>query len=540
MWTPSTRNPSSPRSTSAGPVPSLIVRGLPSSRPSRSGDDGQAPGPRGGSPATPEPPLQRETPDSCCRLSQVPRRYDPGVIARRVRSEALAVLDLATSSLLAGAVGAATILRRFGPRSDRGGPAKLLALEGTYSLETVLARKIEHAITGRDLEGFFDHVWSVHPAVGASPAHSARYAAGPPSSVSINSRHTVIEGNVALFRRLRWLPRTNFLAAQAVLISRLCRLIRHENVSIIWSGDPYYLGLLGFVLASATRLPVVVSVYGNFDAMYEATGSVAYPRLIPWRWLEKRVERWVLGQADLVVAGNEDNLQFALRNGATEDRATVFRPAHWIHPDHFDVEPEDRRTSGRELGLGTRPYMILIGRLIPLKHPEDVLDVLSRLRRCGRDIVAVFVGEGAMLQELERMAAEMGISGDVVFAGNRDQPWIAKALSSAAVVLSPYTGLALIEACLSGTAVVAYDVEWQAELVSSGETGLLVPYRDTASMAEAVCSLLDDPAYAAVLGRQARKRAREMMDRKRLLEHQRSSYASVLSEPGHRRTRARR
>ena len=462
------------------------------------------------------------------------------MIGSRLRKGGLAAFDLVASSLIAGAIGSASMLRALSRRRPSARPPKLLALEGTYSLETVQARRIEHAITGRDLQGFFDHVWSVHPVVGASPDHSEASSVGMPSCVSLSARHTVIEGKVAQSRVLHILPRTNFSLAQAVLVVKLGRLIRREDVSIVWASDPYYLGLLGLTLGRAHRLPVVVSVYGNFDAMYEATGSVAYPRLIPWRWLEKRIERFVLSRADLVVAGNENNLQFALSNGAIEERSTVFRPGHWIHPDHLDVEPELRRRPPAELGLGERPYLILVGRLVPLKRPDDVLAVLARLRASGRDIVAVFVGDGPMRQQLEDMARDMGLAGDVVFTGNRDQHWIASALASAEIVLSPFTGLALIEACLSGTAVVAYDVEWQSELVRSDETGVLVPYRDTARMAEAVGRLLDDPEHAARLGRRARLQAREMMDPKRLLDHQRTAYEKALSEPSRQRTAGRR
>ena len=457
----------------------------------------------------------------------------------RVTNGALAAADLLASCLIAGALGSATMLRRLSRRRPNPGPPKLLALEASYALETVHARKSEHAITGRDLQGFFEHVWSVHPAVGASPDHSEASSVGMPSSVSLGPRHTVIEGKVAQTRRLQRVPRTNFSLAQAVLVASLDRLIRQENVSIIRASDPYYMGLLGIALGRAHRVPVVVCVYGNFDTMYQATGSVAYPRLIPWRWLEKRIERYVLSRAALVVAFNEDNLHFVLRNSATEERSVLFRPGHWIHPDHFDVEPEQRRRSPAELGLGERPYLILVSRLVPQKRPEDVLAVLARLKASGRDLVAVLVGNGPMRQQLEDMANDMGLAGDVVFTGNRDQPWIASALASAEVVLSPLTGLALIEACLSGTAVVAYDVEWQSELVQSDETGVLVPDRDTTGMAEAVLRLLDDPDHAARLGRCARLRAREMMDPQRLLDHQRTTYERVLSEPYRQRTAVR-
>lgn len=438
-------------------------------------------------------------------------------------------LDLVASSLVAMGILSFAAIKRLSRRGALPGARKLLVIEGTHAFSTLRERKIEHAVTSRDVGGFFSHVWTVHPAVGASPDHSEFSAVGSPTSTDVSPRHTFIEGKVGLLSGLVGWKRTNFALAQASLVWRLSRLIRRENVSLVQVSDPYYLGLLGLLLARSHRLPLVVFVYGNFDSLYEMTGFVAYPRLIRWRWLEKRIERYVLSRADLVVAGNEDNLRFVLRNGATVERSTVFRPAGWIHPDHFDVEPEHRRRDPSELGLGERPYILLLGRLVAVKHPEDVLVVAKDVRERGHDITVVFVGDGPMRQELQDMAVGMGLSGNAVFVGARNQNWINAALSSAEVILSPLTGLALIEACLSGTPVVAYDAEWQSELIRSGDTGLLVPYRDTRRMAEGVCYLLDNPEEGRRMADRARQTALKLMDRTALLHHQRSQYHKLLN-----------
>jgi glycosyltransferase involved in cell wall biosynthesis len=116
----------------------------------------------------------------------------------------------------------------------------------------------------------------------------------------------------------------------------------------------------------------------------------------------------------------------------------------------------------------------------------------------------------------------------VVFAGNQPQAWIADLLRSATVVLSPLTGRALVEAALSGSVIVAYDVDWHSELVRPDETGILVPYRDTRAMADAVCALIADPARAARLGANARALALKMMDPGALVTRERAEYARLL------------
>ena len=329
-------------------------------------------------------------------------------------------------------------------------------------------------------------------------------------------------------------PRLNFLLAQAGLIVRLLRLVRSEGISIVRVSDPYYPGLFGLLLARLSRTLLVVRVNANQDFMYETTGEVAYPRVIPWRGLEKVVARLVFRRGDLIVGGNENNRQFALANGAPPERSALFRAGTWVDPIHFRTEPHERPSIRSELDIGDRPFVILVARLEPLKHPEDIVHVLAAAKARHPELVAVFAGEGRLRGELEELARKLGVADDVRFVGNRNQEWVAAALTEAAVVLSPVTGRSLVEACLSGTPVVAYDAEWQSELVSTGETGVLVPYRDTEKMAEATCDLLDDPALAARLGDRARIVTLEMMDPERLTEHERSTYARLLglSEDG--------
>ena len=126
-------------------------------------------------------------------------------------------------------------------------------------------------------------------------------------------------------------------------------------------------------------------------------------------------------------------------------------------------------------------------------------------------------------------AERLGIAGDVVFAGNRDQAWLASLLAEATVVVSPVTGRALVEAALAGAAIVAYDYEWQAEFLSSGENAVIVPYRDTAAMANAVVELVHDRNRARELGAKARALALNVVDPTVTREQKRRVYDVLLA-----------
>ena len=411
---------------------------------------------------------------------------------------------------------------------------KLLVLDGAYTLEAVRQRGQEAQVLYRDLDCFFEHVWSVHPFASllTSEEWSPRY--GKPQTHQLSPRHTFIEGKVGRFTWLKAIFPLNFLISQIDLFLRLRRLIRRERISAIRAPDPLYVGLFGLALARSTGIPLVVRVGANNDELRRFTGKPVNPRLLRTQRLEEAVERFVLSRADLVAGANQDNLDFALAHGARRERSTLFRYGNLIDPRHF-VDPAKRPSNAEllaELGLEHQQFIINVGRLADtasVKHPEDVLQVLKFLGEAGLAVKCVIVGDGPLRSRLLQLAEELGVGDRLIMAGSRSQEWLAGVFPSAAVNVCPHAGRALSEGALAAVPTVAYDVDWQRELIETGKTGMLVEYRDVTGMANATKWLLENRDEAAALGRNLRARALEMLDPERLTAHEREEYRSLLA-----------
>jgi glycosyltransferase involved in cell wall biosynthesis len=342
--------------------------------------------------------------------------------------------------------------------------------------------------------------------------------------------HTFIEGKVGRFSLLRRLPALNFLIGQIGIFISLARLIHKESIRVIRVGDPLYLGLFGWALSRLCGIPLVIRVGGNHDKIYETTSQPIQRRLFYTRKIEKIVERFVFARADLVACVNQDNLAFALANGARSEFSTLFRYGNLIDKQHLTepMERPDGRALLGELGVAPQRFLLCISRLESVKHPDDVVRVLAEVRRRGHDLKAVLVGDGQQRASLVELAGELGVQDHVVLCGNKDQQWLARVIPMAAVVMSPITGRALSEAAFGAAPIVAYDVDWQGELICSGITGELVPHRAWEKMADAVERFLNDPAYARAMGEAVRKRAFEMLDPTSLNQHERDQYTALL------------
>jgi glycosyltransferase involved in cell wall biosynthesis len=301
---------------------------------------------------------------------------------------------------------------------------------------------------------------------------------------------------------------------------------------VIRAASPLYVGLFGLALARSTRIPVVVRVGANHDKYFETTNRPMEPRLWRSRKVEKALERFVFRQADLVAGANQDNLDFALANGASPERATLFRYGNLLDSRHF-VPPAERAPDDqflRELGLEPGKFLLYVGRLEPIKHPDHVLYALAAVRQRGFDVKALLAGEGSSRAALERQARELGLQSNVVLAGNVPQGRLAQLYPAAAAIVSPHTGRALTEAALGEAAVAAYDVDWQGEIIETDKTGILVQHGDVGALGEAVASLLSDHPKARALGQALRKRALQILDPEALNDHERAQYRKLLQQ----------
>lgn len=408
---------------------------------------------------------------------------------------------------------------------------RMLVLDSAYTLEMITERKLDKPVLSRDLGGYFEHVWSVHPYATIIPPKDVSNTLGGLTKTNFSAKHTIIEAKIGRFKLLKIFPLLNFILSQTKLLIELGKLIKKEKIDVIRSGDPYYISLLGLLLSRIYKIPLVIRVNADYDQFYKETGRLALPRLFKKRWIEKKIERFVLKRADLVGATNEASRVFAIRNGAKKENTTLFRYGNLIHSSHL-IPPQERPCADAILegfGLWNTPFLIYVARLYPVKRQDHVLKVVAQIKKKGINIKAVLVGDGSTKASLIELARELSVDENIVFAGNRDQEWIATILPRATAVLSPHSGRALSEAGFAGAPIVAYNFEWQSELIITGQTGELVENNDVSGMADAVVKYINNPDYAKRMGENVRVKALRMMDPAKLCEHEKNEYKKLFA-----------
>ena len=200
---------------------------------------------------------------------------------------------------------------------------KLLTLDMSFTYQMIKERQLNTALISRNLDNYFSKVISVHPLSSLFDDSSERY--GLPRVINVSSEHIFIEGKVGITKWLSWIPPINLILAQTILIFKLITISRNEEISVIKIGDPYYLGIMGLILKLFLKLPLVIRVCFRYDEIYKKTGRAVMPKLFRYRWIEKKVERFVFKKCDLIAGANEDNMNYGIENGAPKEKCTIFR-----------------------------------------------------------------------------------------------------------------------------------------------------------------------------------------------------------------------
>ena len=152
-----------------------------------------------------------------------------------------------------------------------------------------------------------------------------------------------------------------------------------------------------------------------------------------------------------------------------------------------------------------RPLVLAAGRLAAQKGFGTLLEAAAGWRDLRPEPLLVIAGEGPLEAALKSQAARLGL--DARFPGHRDD--IPALLASAAVFVLPSTWegqpLILQEALRAGVPIVATRVGGTPVLTGE-DAALLVPAGDARRLADAVRTVLTDPALAARLGKAAADR----------------------------------
>jgi glycosyltransferase involved in cell wall biosynthesis len=283
--------------------------------------------------------------------------------------------------------------------------------------------------------------------------------------------------------------------ADPFTLARLASFLRKKRFDVlqtwIFAANTY-----GRVAARMAAVPVVVTAEMAVD-LWKSPGHLA---------IDRRLAR----RTDRVVGNSQAVVDFY------RDRAGV--PSHKLEMIASGIADLDapattftRDDTRRRLNVPEgAPVALFAGRLAPQKAVDVLLKAIDVLSHVRPDLITLIAGDGPQRDRLEEMARAFDLvdTGRARFLGHRDDvPDLIEACDLL-VLPSRFEGLpnVVLEAMQRGKAVVATAAPGTTEIVSDGETGLLVPLDNPTELARAIRRVIEGPDLARSLGAAGRDR----------------------------------
>ncbi|TBN38651.1 glycosyltransferase [Paracoccus subflavus] len=208
-----------------------------------------------------------------------------------------------------------------------------------------------------------------------------------------------------------------------------------------------------------------------------------------------------LAAASVILAGSRHTQSEIPRRYRQK---TLWLPENAIDPARFNlVAPQD---------LAQPLRACFVGRLVPYKGPDMLLEAVAPLARDGR-LVLDMIGDGPMMGDLRAQAQRLGIGEAVTFHGNLAHEAVQAVMVRANLLTFPsireFGGGVVLEAMALGVVPMVVDYAGPGELVSA-ETGFAIPIgprdRIVAGFRAALEGVLADPSVLPGLAQAARDR----------------------------------
>ncbi|RJS83420.1 glycosyltransferase family 1 protein [Methanophagales archaeon] len=289
--------------------------------------------------------------------------------------------------------------------------------------------------------------------------------------------------------KIRYLGKTKFSPSTFMILRKI---IKEEKIDILHLhqyGSSNFGRLVGFIAG----IPVIIHSHDT---------DPNYP-------LYQRIADLILARfTDRVIAVSESAKESTIKKRSIrEDKVIVMHNA--IPLEEFqELTPEQKKEERRRLGIN-QDYKIVgtVTRLREEKGNKYFLYAAAEVLKVFPKTVFLIVGDGPLREELQNLSKKLNIAENVIFYGFSRNIQRFHSIFDIKVIASVNEGfpLALLEAMAMGKAIVATDVGGPNEILKDGETGLLVPAKDSGALAQKIIYLLGNNQELERLARNAKK-----------------------------------
>jgi phosphatidylinositol alpha-1,6-mannosyltransferase len=295
---------------------------------------------------------------------------------------------------------------------------------------------------------------------------------------------------------------TSLMIGGPSVTRRAAELVRSRKAEVVIFGAAAPLGLITPALRRAGVQRAIAITHGH------EAGWAALP-------IARNLLRRIGERTDVVTYLGEYfrvRLSGALTPAAAA-RLTQLHPG--VDASAFKPDPAARATIRDRHGLGDRPVVVCVSRLVRRKGQDTLLRAWPAVLKQVPDAALLIVGAGPYGADLRQLAQRSGLTSSVHFTGPVPQAELPAHYAAGDVFSMPCRtrrggldveglGIVYLEASAAGLPVVGGDSGGAPDAILEGETGYVVGGRDVAALSDRLVALLANPEAAKAMGEKGR------------------------------------
>jgi glycosyltransferase involved in cell wall biosynthesis len=386
--------------------------------------------------------------------------------------------------------------------------------------------RVTHIITRLVIGGAQENTLATIRGLRAKPGVDVNLIAGPsigPEGSLEQEARGVFTDAPDNFSILHELVRSVHPLKDFIALHKLEKILHNQKPDIVHTHSGKA-GILGRLAAKRAGVPVIIHhIHGPSFGPFQ--GSLA-------NLVFTNAEKYAGRVTDhfFCSAAAMTRLYLAAGIGQPEQFTRIF--------SGFNLKPYLNATNDLEfrqqLGLDQHHFVIgKIGRIFKLKGHADLLRAFAQISPQLPQARLLFVGDGLLRSEMEKLARELGLADKVIFAGLVPPTEVARyvGIMDCLAHLSYREALsrALPQALAAGKPVVAYDFDGADEICLENQTGFLIPTGDIPTAAQRLLQLAVDPSLREKLGRNGSAFVRENFAVEKMVVDQYTVYQQLTA-----------